>query len=60
MLGVVDLGVLNDAVGLEETIRGVAVVRSISGLREHSVPKLIDREIAACGRKVMERKVIVS
>ena len=51
MLGVADLGVLDDAVGLEETIRGVAVVRLIDGLREHSVAKVSDREVTGCRGK---------
>jgi hypothetical protein len=51
VLKVVDLVVLDDAVGLEETIPGVSVVRSIDGLREHCVAKVSDREVTACGGK---------
>ena len=56
VLGVTDLVVLDDAVGLEETILGAPVVRLIDGLREHCVSKVIDREVTACGGK----KVIIS
>jgi hypothetical protein len=53
-LGVADLVVLDDAVGLEETIRGVLVVRSIGGLREHYTAIFSNREIPAYrGNKLM-------
>ena len=51
VLGVADLSVLDDAVGLEETILGVAVVRLIRGVREHCVAIVGDREVATCGGK---------
>jgi hypothetical protein len=50
VLKVVDLVVLDDAVGLE-TIPGVSVVRLIDGLREHCVAKVSDREVTAYGGK---------
>ena len=44
--------VLDDAVGLEETILGELVIRLIGGLGEHCVAKVSDREITACvGKK---------
>jgi hypothetical protein len=51
VLGIADLVVLDDAVGLEETILGVLVVRSITGLREHCVGKVSDREVTTCRGK---------
>lgn len=56
VLGVADLVVRDDAVGLEETILGVLVVRLIGGLREHCIAKVSNREVPACRGK----KVIVS
>jgi len=47
VLGVADLVVLDDAVGLEETILGVLVVCLIDRLREHCVAKVSDREVTA-------------
>jgi hypothetical protein len=49
--GVAESSALDDSIRLEEAVRGVAVVRSIGGLREHRVAKLGDREITACGGK---------
>ncbi len=51
MLGVADLIVLDDAVGLEEAIPGVLVVRLVDGLREYYVAKVSDREVTAWGGK---------
>ena len=51
MLGVADLVVLDDTVGLEETIPGVLVGRLIDGLREHCIAKVSNREVTACGGK---------
>ena len=51
MLGVADLIVLNDVVGLEETILRVPVVRLIGGLREHCVAKVSNRKVTGCGGK---------
>jgi hypothetical protein len=50
VLGVADLIILDDAVGLEETIFGV-LVGSIDRLREHCIHKSMDREVTACGGK---------
>lgn len=51
VLGVTHLVALDDAVGLEETILGVLVVRLIDGLRIHGVAKVSNREVAGCGGK---------
>ena len=47
VLGVSELTVLDDAVGLEVTIPGVPVVRLIGGVKEHCVPKVRARDVTA-------------
>jgi len=48
---VADLAVLDDAVGLQETIVGVLKGRSIGGVREQQFTKVGNREFTTCGGK---------
>jgi len=49
VLRVADLAVLDDAVGLQETMLGVLIVRPIGDVREHKVLKVENGELTACG-----------
>ena len=49
VLGVAYLIVLDNVVGLQETILGVLVVHLIDRLRVHCVAKVSNREVATCG-----------
>ena len=49
VLGVAHLIVLDNVVGLQETILGVLVVHLIDRLRVHCVAKVSNREVATCG-----------
>ena len=52
VLGVAELVVLDDAIGLKEAILWVFVVCLIDGMREHCVGKVRDRKVTACvGKK---------
>jgi len=51
VLRVADLGVLDDAIGLEETTLGVPVARLIDRVREHCLDNLGSREVATCRGK---------
>lgn len=48
MLRLADLVVLHDAIGLEESIVRVVVVRLVLGLREHNLAKVGMREVGTC------------
>jgi hypothetical protein len=53
VLKLVDLVVLHDAIGLEEPIVRVLVVRPVIALREHDLAKVGRREVATCGDKMV-------
>jgi len=56
VLGVADLIVLDNIMGLEETILGVMIVCLIDRLREHYIAKVSNWEVTTCSGK----KIIVS